>query len=306
MNFKKLFLIAKGKDSSKEVSSYDRYVGIGAFNVLAVNPNKAEQEKIYGRELEKEPEYNTQQERDGKTTDVARVSFIITTTDDNVNNGIDITETYNIFLRDRVLTSNKEFSDPKVKVIDGYGQTAWVTEEQLTKQEVPVQSNGNFAKIIPPFRPMVDGEDNLIDFIRAFLAIPDAMRYKEGKWVAESNLDDCRISFESTAKFFKGDFSEIKKAISMRPDNKIKLVMGVKTTEDNRLFQDFLVEKPLKFSQRITSATRTLEEVKSNGRYPNTEFLIEPLRVYKLEPTDLSPDMSEANVNKVRDKWFSK
>jgi hypothetical protein len=36
---------------------FKKFVGVGSFRVLGVNPSKAELEKFFGRELDKEPEY---------------------------------------------------------------------------------------------------------------------------------------------------------------------------------------------------------------------------------------------------------
>ena len=66
--------LAKGKESTEELE-IKRYVGVAPVYVLAVNPNKAKLEELYGRKLDKEPEYVT--EKDGVKS--ARIDFIVKT-----------------------------------------------------------------------------------------------------------------------------------------------------------------------------------------------------------------------------------
>ena len=47
---------AKGKESV-EAAPVKRYIGVAPVTVLAVNPTKAELEKIYGITLDNTPEY---------------------------------------------------------------------------------------------------------------------------------------------------------------------------------------------------------------------------------------------------------
>lgn len=308
-NFKKfrsLFLIAKGQNSNDVVSEFNRYIGIGTFKVIGINPSKEELGKIYGRDIEKDPQYNTVSEKDGENIDGLRVSFIVTTSDDKTNNGIDFTAPFNIFLRDRYYISNKEFEDQKIKVIDHYGQTSWVTEQQLKDQEVPTLANGKFAKLIAPFRPVIEGEEQLIEFIRAYLSLPAPMIYKNESWVASEKLDEAVIYFDNIKALVKGNLNEVKEAINSRPDNKLKLMVGVRTTDDNKIYQDFFVERPMRFSERTHNTTqKLLDERKSVGAYPNTEFSTSPIHIYSLEPSTFKPEVKEETVEKVRNKWFN-
>ena len=47
---------ASGKEST-EGNAVKRYTGVAPVFVLAVNPNKAELEKLYNTQLENDPEY---------------------------------------------------------------------------------------------------------------------------------------------------------------------------------------------------------------------------------------------------------
>lgn len=307
-SFKTLLLIAKGRSSDEVVSEFDRYIGIGTFGVLGVNPTKEELSKVYGREVEKDQEYTGKYEVNGESVDTVRVSFLVTTTDDKDNSGIDYTGLHTIFLRNRVLISSRDGEDTKVKVIDNYGQTAWATEEQLKNQEVPTQRNGKYAKIIAPYRPMIDGEDQLVEFIRIFLGIKEPMEYKNDMWVPTANLDESLVSFAKVADFFKGDVSEIKEALKIQPDNKIKLMLGVRTTDDNRQYQEFFPDRVMRFTERNHNKTaKILEERKASGAYANTEFSTEKIHVYSVEPTSFAPmGITDEKLSAIKDKWFKK
>ena len=56
INFSKSFLMVGNTQESKEAAEIKRYVGIGTSKVLAINPTKAELEKIYGRDIQNDPQ----------------------------------------------------------------------------------------------------------------------------------------------------------------------------------------------------------------------------------------------------------
>lgn len=57
--------VAAGREST-EGSAVKRYIGVAPVFVLTVNPSKEELEKIYGVEIEKDPEYLGEMEVDDK------------------------------------------------------------------------------------------------------------------------------------------------------------------------------------------------------------------------------------------------
>ena len=87
MEKKNFSFMAFGKaQESKEAAEIKRFTGVGSVFVVGVNPNKSELEKLYDRELDKDPEYGT--EKDGVVS--ARNDFIVKTDSDaEGNNGIE-------------------------------------------------------------------------------------------------------------------------------------------------------------------------------------------------------------------------
>ena len=81
---------------SKEATEIKRYTGVGSVFVVGVNPSKAELEKLYDRELDKDPEYLT--EKDGVTS--ARIDFIVKTDPTaKCSNGIELLTKFSMFIR---------------------------------------------------------------------------------------------------------------------------------------------------------------------------------------------------------------
>ena len=48
----------KANASSQGAGEIKRFIGVGSFKVVGVNPTKAQLEAFYGREVQAEPEYN--------------------------------------------------------------------------------------------------------------------------------------------------------------------------------------------------------------------------------------------------------
>ena len=70
--------MAFGKGSATSVVEYKKYIGIASLNVKAINPTKVELEKIYGRTLDKEPEYIGEKVIEGVgTVKTLKIDFIV-------------------------------------------------------------------------------------------------------------------------------------------------------------------------------------------------------------------------------------
>jgi hypothetical protein len=263
-----------------------RYTGVGTVKVIAVNPNKDELEKIYGRPIESAPEYVTKND-DGTTS--ARIDFIVQA-DKEDNNGVSFITRTTYFLRDNpIFTSDKA----RLKVIDNYGNTGWVTEKQLQEQEPPIGDN----TLQTPFRPAMRGEEELIKFLKAWLYIPDLMRYdmQNKSWFENPKLEGHKeralVFIEKPNALFTGDFKELKAPLKEFGANRLKLLFGVRTTDDNKMYQDVFKEKPMKLSVRTFDfLEKALDSEKSGGRYPNTKFEIGPLKQFTLEKTEFAKD----------------
>lgn len=285
--------IAKGNET-KEVS-FKRYTGIGNVNVLAINPTKAELAKL-GREVEEEPVYVT--EKDGVKT--IRVTFYVKPIE------IDEILTMSFFIRNQRFASKDKGI---FQVIDSYGRTAWVTEEQLKNHDIPVYSNGNAASIANNYRPAFSGEDNFTQFVKTYLGIPNLTTYIDGQWVPNPKATpaDCEVRFDHVDRWFNNDIKEIKDAFAYQPSNTAQVLFGVRTDDQNREFQTFFSDK---FFRGIKTTdgkyqsegfAKELDKITTNpatsGKYANTEFIFGPLKEYSPTATNFEAEAGTTSEN---------
>ena len=280
--------LAGGKESKEELE-IKRYIGVAPVYVLAVNPTKEQLSKIYGRDVEKDPEYVT--EKDGVKT--ARIDFILKTNETRCN-GIKLITKMSFFIQD-AFKYNKE--QTKTMVIDLYGRTAWATKEELKDKSIPMYKSGP-ANLAPNYRQCYDGEDLLTDFLKTYLQIPNVQKFdsKKNKWVMVETPADSEARLDRVADFFKGNFKELEDALKMQPNNQVKVLIGVKTTNDNRQFQDVFIQKVLhNNAMKYTALESALQEKKDNDAYPNTEFEVCSLKEYGIAPTNFGTEQTQQN-----------
>lgn len=271
-----------GKEST-EGGVIKRYIGVAPVTIAAVNPTKERLEEIYGTTLDKAPEYTGVQEIEGKQVPYARVDFIVKTVADKCD-GIDMTTRVSYFVR-KEYRFNRDHT--KVQVIDKYGRTAWVTKEQATNHEIPMYSNGP-ANLDKDYRPCYHGEEDLTNFIKAYLVIPNVQRYVDGKWVMVDNPSECEARLSEVEKLFDGNFKEIQEIISYQPNNKVKVLFGVRTTDDGKQYQATYTQMVLTNStSNYSRLDADVKERKNAGAYSNTEFEVVPLKEYTVDATPI-------------------
>lgn len=285
--FKSLSFLAIGKtQESKEAGegSFKRYVGIGSSYVLDVNPNKEKLDALLGYTTQNEPEYI----KDGDKGKEAYITFIVKT-DPAVNNGIEIVNKLTFTLR-MVPACNKD--ETKVQVIDGFGNHTWMNYDDAKAGKPVLTANGNPAKIDTKYRIACSGECDLIDFLKKYLCVPDAFSYVNGTWVKGDNAAECAFALEHINDYFKGDFQEIREAIALQPNNKVKLLYGVRTNDEGKQYQTVCTRGDLILSNAanvnaLTRLEKNLVNAKQNGAYQNTDYRVCELQEWTVEPTNL-------------------
>lgn len=282
------FAFGKAVESKESVK---RYVGIAPVKVLAVNPTKAELEKLYNTTLDKDPEYLGSREVDGKNIPFVRVDFIVAT--DEAKSGVAMTTKASFFVRKQFMM-NRDAT--KVKVVDKYARTAWVTQDEFKNKLIPTYANGP-ARIDKDYRILYQGEEELLMFVKNYLGILDVDEYVDGTWRMRSNPEDYTAGFNEMENWFKGDISEIKSAISMMPDNYIKLLFGVRTTDEGREYQDVFTKASQRFKTRKnTTIERALTEAQNSGAYANTYFETCELKEYAPQPTNVETKVEDDDL----------
>lgn len=280
-----VFLAIGKTQESTETQEFKKYVGVGSSYVIAVNPTKKELEEIYGHEMANDPEYVVDTDK-GKE---ARITFIVKT-DPNVCNGVEITNRVMFTLRNAP-AYNKDQS--KVQVIDKYGNTTWANTEDAKAGKKLFSTTGKELKIDSSYRMACVGEADLIGFLKAYLNVGDAFNYVNDSWVKKDNADDFLFGLEHIKDYFSGNFSEIKDAIALQPNNKVKLLYGVRTKDDGKQYQAVATRNGMVLlnsagSKALDKLEKDLANAKNAGSYASTDFRVQPLAEYSVEPTDLS------------------
>ena len=293
--------IGKTQESKETTEHFKRYVGIGSSYVVAVNPTKKELEALYGHEIANEPEYVI----DGEHGKEARVTFIVKTNPETCN-GVEILNRVTFTLRNTPAYNRDE---TKVQVIDQYGNTSWANVEDAKVGKKLLSEAGNSLRIDDSYRMAAYGEPELVNFLKIYLGVGNAFDYINGSWVKKATADECVFGLEKVKDYFKGDFSEIKEAIALQPNNRVKLLYGVRTTDDNKQYQTVCTRLNMVLyngagSRAYENLEKELERAKQNGAFPNTVFSnsgnsVKDLEEYVLTPTDLSTPTASTSTDDV-------
>lgn len=182
----------------------------------------------------------------------------------------------------------------KIQVIDKYGRTAWVTKQELDTHSIPVYSNGP-ADLDKDYRPAYVGEEELMKFVRTFLGIPTVTVWDNNlrKMVPNPKVkpEECECRFDNLENIFKGDFSEIQNTLGLMPNNKLQVLLGVRTDiESGRLYQavytkNFLSSAATNFNSLQKEINEMISNATANGRTLNTEYEVTKVHEYSVKPT---------------------
>lgn len=279
---------------STEGGSFKKYIGVASAFVLAVNPTKEELEKLYGRTLDKAPEYVSETEigPEGNRTKVpqVRIDFIVKVDPekylDSQNQPLDFISKVSIFL---AKSPRVGANSGKYQVIDDYGRTAWATTEDIQAKRIPQYSNGP-ANIAASYRPAFVGEEELIAFLKAYLNIPSVEKWQDKKVVGLiDHPEDAEARLDHIEDYFKGDFNELKKIIGYQPKNKVKVLFGIKNTDDNKQIQTVYTRMFLKNNvSDYSRLDKSVKETQDSGALSNCVFDCTELHEYVVEATNFS------------------
>lgn len=288
--------ISKG-NASKEAQEFKRYIGVCPVFVKAVNPNKAEHEKLFNTTLDEAPVYvQDKEDAEGKSYKNVRISVVLQPDVEKIGFEMPLV-TMPLFV-----TNQKQFgaNSGKYQVVDKYGRFAWATEAEISAKEIPTYSNGKKADISNDYRIAYVGEEDLTNFIKAFLCIPGITKWNNDEKCMVPNTDvkpeecECRLELESFEKLFKGDFSEIKNILGLQPNNKIKVCLGVRTDANSgRLYQSVYTKRFISnAATNYNSLDKLLQQdiayAQEHGKTLSTEYSAEFVHEYSVTPTTFS------------------
>lgn len=296
LDFSKAFLSIGNTQTSKEAGEggFKRFVGVGSTFVRGVQPTKKEIDEFFGFESQAEPEYV----KDTDNGKEVHITFLLQV-DSSVHKDIDLKARAMFTLR-QVPAYNRD--QTKVQVIDLFGNYTWINVEDAKLGKAITMANGNPAKIDTKYRMACVGECDLVSFLKKYLCVPDAFNYVNGIWVKKENADkECLFGLEHIKDYFKGDFSELKEALSLQPNNKVKLIYGVRTNDEGKQYQAVCTRGDLILpnaasANALLRAEKDLVNAKQNGAYQNTDFRICELQEWKVEPTSLETPSGDSEL----------
>jgi hypothetical protein len=233
---------SKGTESVvTEGGNFTLYTGVAPVNVIAVNPTAEQLSAIYGRKVEKIPEYT------GKTNediDYIKLDFIVKISEPFVEKNLGIAKDVFgkiSFLLSDVIMRNKD--NTKFKVINNYGRTQWITPEIAEENGYPLTNDGReMTEFLLPYKPCVRGEEELVEFLRCFLNIEGLVKNVDGALVVKTGEElvncECYFTQEDINALLKGNINIIKDLIQAVPINQVYCLFTVKGTEDNKKYQN--------------------------------------------------------------------
>lgn len=291
--------ISKG-NASKEAQEFKRFIGVCPVFVKAVNPNKAEHEKLFNTTLEEAPVYvQDKEDSDGNSYKNVRISVVLQPDTEKI--GFDMP----LVTMPLFITNQKQYgaNSGKYQVVDKYGRFAWATEAEISAKEIPTYSNGKKADISNDYRIAYVGEEDLTNFIRVFLCIPSITKWDNNEKCMVPNTDvkpeecECRLDIETFEKFFKGDFSDIKDILGFQPTNKIKVCLGVRTDANGKLFQSvytkkFISNAATNYSSLDKALQADIAYATTHNKALNTEYSAKAVHEYSVTPTTFTASES--------------
>ena len=266
--------ISNGVETKETQGGARLMTGLVPMMVVAVNPSKKELEQIYGRDLEKEPEYISADENGVKKL---RVDFIMKTViNDKLGCNEEIITKVPFFLEDKPAYTS---DGSKVYMLNLYGENACIPVEDAKKNTLPDNMQWyNTTKMRPAYR----GEIELVGFLKQYLGIPN--RAFKDKVIPD--VSKAEIQLEKIKNYFNGDIKEFVSVVNLRkPTNIILLAGGVRTTDDNKQYQAWYLKKPLKYG--TTNLDYIKRDIAERQSQMNVDFGPADLRfrIYSNEPT---------------------
>ena len=278
MNKSTVFMAVAQNQAPVEQKEFKNYIGIANTKVVAINPNKAELEKLMGKTIEKDPVYFGESEINGEKVKTLFITFYLQPNPKKYlrEDGTPFKPVAKTFFINNTPYYNRDKS--KVLIIDKYGRTAWATVEDAQNHIIPMYTNGP-AHIDKDYRMCYRGEEKLFEMgakqtlLRAWSNIQNFEYFNSNtqKYEESTTPDMCIAYFDDMKKLFNGDFTELRQLVKQFSQFEFKAIYGLKETNGRKYFD--VCDYALKLNGRSTNAIeKWITERTEAGGFANTTF----------------------------------
>jgi hypothetical protein len=116
--------------------------------------------------------------------------------------------------------------------------------------------------------------------------------------MSADKLKDCECSFsnDELEMMFKCNFTPVKESLALQPNNEVRVLFGIRTTDDGKEYQD-IYTRPLRLRVNNWEAIQQeIEEAKERGGLQNRTYEFCDLKEYKPTPTDFTQSASSDDL----------
>lgn len=292
--------------SNGEFIDVKKFIGVASVSVVGVNPTN-EVLRLHGWSIPEnsdEPKYTyTKQKEDGSYEQFARVRFLLRLHDIEGQPVIP----YDIWVRPEFIIGK---NSGKCRVIDSFGRCAWASRDEVKAKKIPQYTNGP-ASISSDYKGCHPGQEKLIAFLFKYLNVTPLQVFSKDRneWVQSKAPG--RLTIDDWSKLCNGDATEIAEYVSLQPDNRVKVILGVRTTDDNKTYQVILDEcdgttkmsfigngaTPDKQTGEYALARKRIDEFFENNQNSTCAFSATPVREYTETATDVKENNDSSPID---------
>lgn len=277
--------------STGEFVDIRKYIGVASVNVLAINPDNARL-RSYGWTIPKdaeEPKYVTTDSSGRKS---ARVRFLVQIQDLDEKPVVAM----DFWVRPDIFFTK---DGQKCKVIDSFGRCAYGTKPEIKAHQIPQYASGP-AQISSDYKPCHIGEEELVLFTMKYLNVTPLQIFdrKTQGWVSSKNPG--RLTIDHWDRLCNGDVTELKQYFSLQPDNRVKVIFGIRSTDENKTYQTFLSSTFIgngavadRNSGEYTSARKAIDKYFENRENSPYSFSALPVKEWKETATEVKENPVE-------------
>lgn len=225
---------------SGEFVDVKKFIGVGSVNIVAINPNNATLRK-YGWAIPDDADersYVYTKDKNGNPDNKAKVRFLLQIQDLKDKPVVP----FDIWIRPEAFLDK---TGQKCKVIDAYGRTAWASKEEYKAHKIPRYTNGP-ADIDSHYAACHPGESELVTFLMRYLNCTPLTEFNRTTKAWEPTSAPGKLTIDNWKELCVGNVNELKQYVASKPENRLKLIFGVETLDNNHTVQRFMVPSSIK------------------------------------------------------------